>query len=111
MEINIGELVKKLNELKILQTSIDWQEDLPEEYINLFEKFSTVTDELHIDRHRWYEAAVEILEYEEQLIAVKSVTNVYSESMDVRDCDHILEFFEVRETKIVKTEYKLIKNK
>ena len=109
-EINIKELVQKLNALEILQPSIDWLEDLSEEYQELFEKFNTVKDDLYIDRHRWYETCVKVLQFNDQLMAVRYVNNLYSESMDVSDCNHMLEFCEVIETKIVKSEYKLIKN-
>ena len=92
------ELIQKLNDLKILQTSIDWLEDIPtniyDEYID--SEYETLEDGVDLEKHRWYETSVTAFKLGNQIIGVRSVTDVFSESMDVSDCSEYLEFFEMK---------------
>jgi hypothetical protein len=67
------DLVNELNERKILQTSIDWEEDIPE---NIWEEVfenncKSVKYGLDVDKHRWYELCTSIF------YAFTSFTNLF----------------------------------
>lgn len=104
----IKELVKKLNSLKIHQTSGEFEEDLPEDiYEKYFENAKQVAL-LDIDKHRWYETAFIVYNLPNiGKIGVKTVTQMYSEESSIEDVYHTLMFFEVEEIQI--TSYKAIK--
>jgi hypothetical protein len=88
------EVLNELKGLKIIQKSIDFEEDLPE-YI--FGKYflKPVATELEIDKHRWYETSVSVWETEKGLLGVRSITNIYSESSSVEEMYWELRFFEM----------------
>jgi len=102
-------LIKKLNELEILQTS-EWIEDLPEDvYKEYFKNYEEYNYKLDVDTRRWYELSTFVVEIEKGLIGVRSISNVFSESMGWEDCGHVLEFFEMEEIKV--TSYKRVEEK
>ena len=95
------ELYKKLESLDIIQTSIDWVEDLPDE---IWEEYSTeltnpVDEDLDIDQHRWYATSISVYEIEGEYLGVEHVSVVFSESMNVEDCYHTLEFYKMKPKK------------
>ena len=94
------EIIEKLNNLKIIQKSMDFCEDLPEDvYETYFQKCVNVG--LNVDKSRWYEASIDVYKIPEGFLGVKSVTDTFSESTEVKDIFHTLEFFEMEEIQIV----------
>ena len=108
--MNIKELVQKLNDLKITQTEIDWAENIPEEIYNehLEGSYQEIAYDLDVDTHRWYETSTTVLKFEEGLMGVNYITNMFSESQDYEDCYHTMEFFEMEE--FVTTSYRAKKD-
>jgi len=102
----IKEVVDYLNELKIEQTSIEFDENnFPENiYEKYFENGSCLAEELDINKHRWYETGLSVWEIKEGLLGVRIVTKLYSENSDIEDIYHTLKFFEMEE--ITVTSYK-----
>lgn len=98
----ISEIVSKLNNLKILQTSSDLIENLEEADCVYFEKQSE--EGLEVNTHRWYETAISVFEYEGEFIGVRSVTNSFSEQSSIEDFYYHLKFYEMEE--ILKVSYK-----
>lgn len=94
------EILEKLNNLKITQESIDFLEDLPEEIYNKYFQ-DCVTERLDIDKHRWYETSISVYKIPEGLIGVKSITDLFSESSEVADIFHTLQFYEMEEIQTV----------
>jgi hypothetical protein len=91
------EILNELNGLEIIQKSIDFEEDLPE---NIYEKYFSrkpLETELDIDKHRWYETGISVWETEKGLLGIRSVTNIYSENSSVEDMYWELMFFEMEE--------------
>jgi hypothetical protein len=88
------ELLEKLNGLKIIQKSIDWQEDIPEDIFN--DTFNLVDSELDVDKHRWYETSVEVYKVFDRFLGVQSITDVFSEQSEVGDMYHTIKFFEMK---------------
>ncbi len=88
------ELINYLNGLKIIQKSIDFEEDLSEE---IYEKYfyNSLEFELDIDKRRWYETSVSVWKTEKGLLGVRSITNIYSENSSVEDMNWQLVFFEM----------------
>lgn len=100
------EIIEELNNLKILQKSMDFLEDLPEEVVDkYFEDY--VTEGLEVDKHRWYETSLSVYKVEQGLIGVVSVTDLFSESSEVEDIFYTLQFHEVAEVPSIT--YKIIK--
>jgi len=102
------ELVKKLNDLQIHQTTGDWAESLPD---NIWEdnfegQYSEVEEGLDVDTHRWYETSVTVVKINDGFIGINYITNTFSESTYIEDCYHHLVFSEMKE--ITVTSYKNI---
>ena len=100
------EIIEELNNLKILQKSMDFLEDLPEEVVDKYFE-DCVTEGLEVDKHRWYETSLSVYKVEQGLIGVVSVTDLFSESSEVEDIFYTLQFHEVAEVPSIT--YKIIK--
>lgn len=95
------EIVKELNDLKLIQSEMDWIEGIPEELYNrYFENAKCVDEGLDVDKHRWYETTISVYKLPEGLIGVESVTDLFSESSSISDIFHTLRFFEMEEVLI-----------
>lgn len=103
METNISTLVEKLNNLKILQTTYEFEELIPKEiWDEHFEgKYEAVDYDLDVDTHRWYETSITVLKFTDGFMGVRFITNMFSEYQGYEDCYHHLEFMEMEEYKTV----------
>lgn len=100
----MNDIIQELNDLKILQTSLEWVEDLPEEiWLKYFEGNQFVNDELDVEKHRWYHLATSITKIGNQFLGVRYISEIKSELMDCGDIHHHLEFFEMLE--VIKPTY------
>jgi len=99
------ELVEHLNGLKIIQNS-SWDECIPEEiWKEYFEgKHKTVDSGLDVDKHRWYETSIEVIEINGGFIGIHSVTDCFSEQSSIEDMFWTLSFFEMKEVKVTSYE-------
>lgn len=104
-KLTFDQLLEKLQNLKILQKSIDWEEDLSEELLEYFEPSNIVADELDINRHRWYETCVRVYQIGDRFLGINYLSNSYSEHQMVEDCYHHLEFFEMKRKEIISYKY------
>lgn len=97
------QIIKKLNDLNITQTSIDWIEDMDDKALQeiLGEAPHMVASGLYIDKHRWYELATDVFYYKGDYIGVSYVADLFSESMSVEDVFHTLKFFPMKQIKTV----------
>ena len=92
------ELIEKLNNLKITQTSIDWIEDIPEDiYKEYFENNDIVEYDLDIDKHRWYELSTDVYEINGKYLGIRHIAQLYSEMSSCEDIFYTLEFFEMKQ--------------
>jgi len=102
------ELLKKLNKLRLLQTSC-WDDNIPaniwDEYFK--KNYKGVASEVDVDKHRWYEIATAVIEIFGRFLGIRHISNMYSEEMDFEGCYCYLEFFEMEEIEI--KSYKKIK--
>jgi hypothetical protein len=94
------ELIKRLNDLKIHQTSSAFEEDLLDEKLQIYFR-DCVAEELDIDRHRhrWYEYSTSVFRVDGKFLGVKVVSQCYSENSDIEDAYHYLIFCEMKEIK------------
>ncbi len=97
------ELLEKLNQLKIIQNSMDWAECLPQEIWEGYFKgnFKQLKHGLDVDQHRHYETSIQVIEIYGRILGIKSITNLYSESSSPEDCYVTIEFFEMKEVSII----------
>lgn len=95
-------LLNELNELKIIQQSIDWAECLPENiWREHFEnKFKQLASNLDPDTHRWYETSVSVVGIYDRILGIRHITNLFSESSSCEDCYVTIKFFEMQEVTI-----------
>jgi hypothetical protein len=94
------EIIKKLNELKILQTRYDFIDDIPDEYHYQF--INLIDEDISINEHRWYETAICVYKVGDLgFIGVRAASKLYSESMSWEDAYHILTFYEMEPIKII----------
>ena len=106
------ELIQQLNDLKIVQKSIDFLEDLPQDVYERFFEGNEVDSLLDVDKHRWYETSISVFRIDDAPISpsylgVCSITDVVGENNCVEDMYHTLEFFEMEP--IITTTYKIKK--
>lgn len=105
--MEIQTLIKELNELEITQKG-DWLEDVPQ---SLLKDKVVVAYGLNIDKHRHYETAVDVLEYESGIyMGVQYCSNVFSEQSSIADVAWTLHFFEMEAVPSVIYKRKEIKN-
>lgn len=98
----IEELIDKLNNLKILQKSIDWREDVPDDiWFKYLEEAEYLDLEPDIDKHRHYELSTDIFKINDKYLGVRRISMLYSEMSDCEDIHHTLEFFEVKQIKTI----------
>lgn len=100
------ELLEKLESLEIIQKSIDWAENIPDEiWKDYFENnYKMLKSDLEVDKHRWYETSISVIEIYDNLLGIKHISNLYSESSSCEDCDVVIEFFTMKE--VVDVTYK-----
>ena len=103
------ELIKKLNDLKIVQKSYDFRECIPEEIWNEYFDglHSTIKSGIDPDEHRWYETSITVLAMSgpewgtQNLLGIRLVSKIFSESMNYEDCFYWLRFYPMKEVKTV----------
>lgn len=99
MKESMTSLIQKLNNLQIHQTKSEWEDNIPDDIYReyFFGNYETIDSNIDVDTHRWYETSIEVLKFEEGLLGVRYITNMFSESQDYEDCYHHLQFFEMEE--------------
>jgi hypothetical protein len=99
----LEEIIKELNDLRIIQKSMSWEEDIPEDTWNKYFKdnMKLVKVNLNPDGHRHYELSTSVMEMYNGFLGVQSITNLFSESSSPEDCYVTLRFFEMEEVKII----------
>lgn len=97
-----NELLEQLKELKIVQTSIDWAENLPEQIWNdhFNGNFKELKNGIDVDQRRHYETSISVIEIYEKPLGIRHITNLFSESSSCEDCYVTIEFFEMEEVTI-----------
>lgn len=107
-----NKLLEQLQGLEIVQTSIDWAENLPEQIWNdhFRENFKEIKNGLDVDKRRHYETSISVIEIYDKLLGIKHITGVYSENSSCEDCYVTLEFFEMEEV-IIKSYKRAVPNK
>jgi hypothetical protein len=97
-----NELLKELKNINTEQTSIEWDENIPEEIWNNHFKgnFKELKSGLEVDTRRWYETSISVIEIYSKPLGIKHITNLFSESSSCEDCYVHIEFFEMEEITI-----------
>lgn len=98
-------LLDDLKEMSIPQSSLEWMESLSEyvwqKHFKGNKSIKYLSEELDIDRRRWYDSSISVVEIYGYLLGVKHVFNMYSEGSEVTDLDFEMQFFEMEEIKTV----------
>ena len=98
-------LLSDLKEMPTPQSSLEWMESLSEyiweKHFKGNKSIKHLSGELDIDKRRWYEASISVVEIYGYLLGVKHVSNMYSEGSEVTDLDFEMQFFEMEEIKTV----------
>jgi hypothetical protein len=98
-----NELLEQLQGLKIVQTSMDWAENLPEQIWDDHFKgnFKPIKNGLDVDQRRHYETSISVIEVYGKPLGIRHITNLYSESSSCEDCYVTIEFFEMKEVSVI----------
>ncbi len=98
-----NELIEQLQGLKIVQTSMDWAENLPDQIWNehFNGNFHTLKNGLDVDQRRHYETSISVIEVYGKPLGIRHITNLYSESSSCEDCYVTIEFFEMKEVSVI----------
>lgn len=89
-----------LNKSDVIQKNLDFEEDFDDE---LYDIQSSNVDRLlqegiNVNTHRWFEiSSTYFLLKNGDIIGVRVINNIFSESMDINDLEHRLIFFEGKE--------------
>lgn len=96
-----NELLKQLNDLKIIQTKMDWAENIPEDvWQKHFKEYKPLSDGLRVDTHRWYETSISVILIHDKFLGIRHISNVFSENSSCEDCYVTMEFFEMEEVTV-----------
>lgn len=100
--MNLQELIKHLNDLKIQQNG-SWDECIPAEiwYEYFQNKFEVLKQGMNVDKHRWYELSDEAIEILGGIMIIESVTDTFGEMQTIKDCNHMLRFYEGEEIQTI----------
>ena len=102
--MQIQELVKKLNGLKITQTSYDVLEQLYEDDILTSEEFRAieiVASEINRDQRRWYDLSTTVYKLPSgDFLGIRSVSDVKGNT-EYQDVGHVITFMEMEEVPTV----------
>lgn len=93
------ELIKHLNELKIVSTT-EWEENIPDDIWDKYFNgtYHVVESNLNIDKHRWYETSIEVIRMDDDtLMGIESITDQYNEMSEYEDHYYTLKFYEMEE--------------
>jgi len=103
-----NELLEQLQQLEIVQTSMDWADNLSEQIWNDHFKgnFKQLKSGLDVDTHRWYETSISVVEIYGKPLGIRHITNLFSEESSVEDVCFTIEFFEMEE--IMVTSYRRV---
>lgn len=87
MKEKFEELLNKLKESNLSQSSYDWIDDIPEDIYNeyLKDNHKEVASELDVDKHRWYETSITVIEVFGHYLGIRQISNMYSEMGDLDD--------------------------
>lgn len=101
-----NELLNELSGLNKTQTAGDWAENLPESiWENHFkDNFKEMEVGLDVDKHRWYEVSTTVIEIYGELLGIRHITNMFSESQDWEDCCVTIKFIEMKGVQAVRYE-------
>jgi len=104
-----NELLEKLNGLNLIQTSIDWEECMPDEIWDEHFKgnYNPIRTGLNQDSHRWYETSISVIRIYDKLLGVKHITKLFSEMSSCEDCCVVIDFFEMEEVQVVSYKRKI----
>ena len=96
-------LVKELNDLQILQTSIEWEYSIPEDMWaeHFQDNMKQLAYDLDNDDHRHYSMSTSVIKIYDRILGIRHIDLVFSEMSMVEDCYHHLKFFEMREVQTV----------
>lgn len=99
---DIKKVIDELNKLELIQKDFDLDENLPEDvYKKYFEDKKPIEEGLDVDKHRWYETSVQVFQFGDSFLGVRSITDLKGESSCVEDCFVTIDFFEMEEVKTI----------
>lgn len=103
MKTKFNELLEKLDNLKIIQKEIDWEENIPETLWNedFNNNFTKLKNRLDVDTHRWYETSISAIKIYDKILGIRHITNLFSEESSCEDCYVTITFFEMKEVIII----------
>ncbi|MFT3994772.1 MAG: hypothetical protein QM660_10720 [Dysgonomonas sp.] len=103
MKAKFEELLNKLKESNLFQRSYDWIEDVPLDIYNeyLKDNYKEVATELDVDKHRWYETSIVVIEIFGQYIGIRRISNMYSEMGDLDDICWSYKFLKMEQIQTV----------
>lgn len=91
-------LVKDLNEAEIIQTDFDIEYDLRDcKFIDSSQSLEPIATDLFVDKHRWHECSIDVIEIEDFYLGVEHISQFYSESGGLRDAEYVLKFQEMEQ--------------
>lgn len=104
------QLIETCNNLKIVQTRFNPLLDLPDDlYRKHFRGAIVVASNLYTAPERWFATSVTIykLPHCNNLVAIRSISELYEDAISIPECNYILSFYEVIEEIITTIKYKL----
>ena len=94
--MKVQELIDYVNS-KGFYSMYDFEDSLTDRQLEL----KTVSEDIEVDRHRWYEVSTTIFKVEDGYVGVRGVTHLYSEGMAYSDCDYLCKASEYEEVQTI----------
>ena len=103
--MKVQELIDYVNS-KGFYSIYEFQDSLTDKQ---FKELKTVSEDIDVDRHRWYEISTTVYKVEDGYVGVRGVYQIYSEYMSDKDCDYLCEASEYEEVPTIS--YRIKQNK
>lgn len=102
--MKLQELIKELNDLELVQTSNDFEEEIPQEYEKYFENF--VASEIDVYKYRMPKISTTVFKFgENEYFGVEVISDIIIDNnstiSEYEKINHKLKFFEMKEIKTV----------
>ena len=64
-------------------------------------ELKTVSEDIEVDRHRWYEISTTIYKVEDGYVGIRGISQIYSEYMSDKDCNYLCKASEYEEVQTI----------
>lgn len=104
--MTVEEIIDYFNKKQIVQTSLDFTDDISEEdWDKYMFDANLVDDNISPDKHRWYQTSMTVFRIEDVYVGIRHIDTIFGEGITPEDCYHMLTFHKME--RVVKYSYQV----